>query len=164
VYIRRINRKKDGKDHHYWALVESRRTARGPRQHLIAHLGEKDADGRLGIKTAAEGRRDYQTDLFATPKPKWVEVDLQAVRTERSVDFGDIWLAMELLKRLGLMDILHQAMPKGREKIPWADLALILIIACFCHPKSELYIAEHFYHHTASPYLLGIPSDHSCPK
>ena len=157
VYLRKINRRKDGKDHHYWALVESRRTARGPRQHLIAHLGETDEDNRLGIKMSAEGFKDYQTDLFEVRKPQWIEVDLQAVRTERSVDFGDIWLALELLKRLGLPELLHQVMPKGREKIACADLALILIIARFCHPKSELYIAEHFYQHTALPYLLGIP-------
>lgn len=159
MYLRKINRKKDGKDHFYWALVESRRTARGPRQHVIAYLGEMDQAGRLGIKRATEGRRDHQGDLFDDPEPEWVEVNLSAVRTERVRDFGDIWLALELLKHLGLYDFFHQVMPPGREKIPWADLACVLIIARFCNPKSELYIAEHFYGHTALADLMGIPND-----
>ena len=54
MYIRKITRKKDGKSHAYWALVESRRTERGPRQHVVAYLGEMDAAGRLGVQKAAE--------------------------------------------------------------------------------------------------------------
>ena len=159
MYIRRINRKKDGKDHFYWALVESRRTTRGPRQHTVAYLGEMDKAGRIGVKLAAENRRGHQSDLFDTTKPKWVEVNIRAVRTERTRDFGEIWLALELLKRLGLYDFFHQIMPKKRERIPWADLVCVLIISRFCNPKSELYIAEHFYGHTALADLIGIPNN-----
>ncbi len=64
MYIRKITRKKDGKTHAYWALVQSRRTARGPRQHVVAYLGEMDAAGRIGVKKAAEGRSDHQANLF----------------------------------------------------------------------------------------------------
>ena len=64
VYIRKIKINKDGKEHCYWALVESIRTARGPRQRVVAHLGEIDESGRLGFKQAAEGRADFQSDLF----------------------------------------------------------------------------------------------------
>lgn len=159
MYIRKINIKKDGKTHAYWALVESRRTERGPRQHLVAYLGEMDAAGRLGVKKAAEGRSDHQTDVFENLQPEWVEVNVRAVRTERVRDFGDVWLALQLLKRLGLLEFFRQVMPPGREKIPWADLACILTIARFCEPKSELYIAEHFYGHTALADLMGIPDD-----
>ena len=159
MYIRKITRKKDGKTHAYWALVESRRTERGPRQHVVAYLGEMDATGRMGIQKAAEGRSDHQVDLFKNLEPEWVEVNVRAVRTERVRDFGDIWLALELLKRLGLVAFFQQVMPAGRAKIPWADLACILTIARFCEPKSELYIAEHFYGHTALADLMGIPND-----
>ena len=159
MYIRKITRKKDGKTHAYWALVESRRTERGPRQHVVAYLGEMDATGRMGIQKAAEGRSDHQVDLFKNLEPEWVEVNVRAVRTERVRDFGDIWLALELLKRLGLDQFFRQVMPAGREKIPWADLACVLTIARFCEPKSELYIAEHFYGHTALTDLMGIPND-----
>jgi len=113
----------------------------------------------MGIQKAAEGRSDHQVDLFKNLEPEWVEVNVRAVRTERVRDFGDIWLALELLKRLGLDQFFRQVMPAGREKIPWADLACVLTIARFCEPKSELYIAEHFYGHTALTDLMGIPND-----
>ncbi len=159
MYIRKINIKKDGKTHAYWALVESRRTERGPRQHVVAYLGEMDAVGRLGLQKAAEGRSDHQVDLYENVEPEWVEVNVRGVRTERVRDFGDIWLAFQLLTRLGLVEFFRHAMPTGREKIPWADLACILTIARFCEPRSELYIAEHFYGHTALADLMGIPND-----
>ncbi len=159
MYIRKINIKKDGKNHAYWALVESYRTERGPRQRVIAHLGEMDVAGRIGVKNAAEGRSDHQVDLLENVEPKWVEVNVRAVRTERVRDFGDVWIALELLKRLGLHQFFRQVMPAGREKIPWADLACILTIARFCDPRSELYIAEHFYGHTALADLMGISND-----
>jgi len=159
MYIRKITRKKDGKTHAYWALVESRRTARGPRQHVVAYLGEMDAAGRLGVQKAAEGRSDHQADLYENLEPEWVEVNVRGVRTERTRDFGDVWLALELLKRLDLYEFFHQVMPPGREKIPWADLACVLTIARFCAPRSELYIAEHFYGHTALSDLMGIAND-----
>ena len=159
MYIRKINIKKDGKSHAYWALVESRRTPRGPRQHVIAYLGAMDTSGRLGIKMAAEGRSDFQEDLFENQEPEWIEINLKAVRTERVFGFGDIWLALELIKRLGLDEFFHRFIPKGRGVIPWADMAIVLIIARFCDPKSELYIAEHFYGHSSLPFLVGIPTD-----
>ena len=159
MYLRKTNRKKDGKDHIYWVLVESRRTPRGPRQHVVAYLGEMDAAGRLGIKYAVEGCTNRQEDLFDDQEPEWVEVNVGGVRTERVRDFGDIWLALQLLKRLGLYNFFKQVMPPGREKIAWADLACVLIIARFCNPKSELYIAEHYYGHTALSDLMGIPND-----
>jgi transposase len=159
MYIRKITRRKDGKVHAYWALVESQRTSRGPRQHVVAYLGEMDAAGRVGLKMAAQGRRDHQQDLFDGTKPEWVEVDVRSVRVERTRDFGDIWLALELLRRLGLLGFFRRVLPRGRENISWADLACVLIIARLCDPKSELYIAEHFYGHTALADMMGIPSD-----
>jgi hypothetical protein len=159
MYLRKITRKKDGKVHAYWALVESRRTARGPRQHVVAYLGELDAAGRLGVKMAAEGRSVSQRDLFEEAEPEWVEVNVHGVRTERVRDFGDIWLAFELLKRLGLYEFFHRVIPTPRADIPWADLACVLIIARFCNPSSELYIAEHYYGHTALADLIGIPTE-----
>jgi len=156
MYLRKIKRHKDGKTHGYWALVESYRTARGPRQRVVAYLGEMDASGRLSLQLAAESRRDYQADMVDELQPKWVEVTLNGVRVERVRDFGDIWLALELIKRLGLDDFFHCVIPPGREQIPWAKLALVLLIARFCDPSSELYLAEHYYGHTALADLLGI--------
>jgi hypothetical protein len=164
MYIRKFTRQKDGKVHAYWALVESHRTTRGPRQRIVAYLGEIDASGRLGVKMAAEGKRVWQGELFEEVKPRWVEVDIHGVRTERVREFGDIWLALELMKLLGLDEFFHRIMPSGREEVSWAALApayrtgrYVLIIARFCNPSSELYIAEHYYGHTALADLVGIP-------
>lgn len=159
MYIRKITRQKDGKVHGYWALVESRRTVRGPRQHIVAYLGELDAGGRLGVHRALEGRDDSVMDFFEEEAPEWVEVNIQGIRTEKVREFGDIWLALELIRRLGLDDFFHQILPVRREGVRWADLVGVLVIARFCHPSSELYIAEHYYGHSALAYLLGIPDE-----
>jgi transposase len=157
MYIRKISRKKDGKAHAYWALVESRRTSRGPRQHVVAYLGEMDSAGRVGLKMAVQGFREHQPDLFNDTAPEWVEVNIRGVRTERTRDFGSIWLGLELLRRLGLLALFRRALPRGRREISCGDLACVLIIARLCNPSSELYIAEHFYGHTALADLLGVP-------
>src|SRR5712691_553948 len=55
MYVRRCYRNKEGKRHGYWALVESYRSSRGPRQRVVAYLGEMDAARRLGIHQQAAG-------------------------------------------------------------------------------------------------------------
>jgi len=54
MYVRRCYREKNGKRHAYWALVESYRTARGPRQRVVAYLGELDERGRIGVQQAVQ--------------------------------------------------------------------------------------------------------------
>ena len=55
MYLRRCYRVKDGKRHAYWALVKSVRTARGPRQEVVAYLGEEA--GIAGVAGAADRAR-----------------------------------------------------------------------------------------------------------
>ena len=112
MFIRKITRKKDGKIHAYWALVESYRTAKGPRQRIVSYLGEIETDGRSRVKLALAGEQ-HQKEIFETYKPKWVEVDIKAVRTERTRDFGDLWLCLELIKRLDLDRLLYELFPNG---------------------------------------------------
>jgi len=159
MYLRRCYRRKDGKRHAYWALVESYRTNRGPRQRIVAWLGVMDEQGRLGVKRCAEKRPGYQTDLFHSPKPEWVEVDVKRVRVERSRKFGGPWLGKELLRRLELDRFLEQTLPNGREEIPWSATAMILLLARLCEPSSELHLAEHLYEASALSELLGIPEE-----
>jgi transposase len=158
MFLRKLCRKKDGKSHHYWALVESYRTARGPRQRVVSYLGDMDEAERLGVQQAARNHPGQQTNLQEeSPAPEWVEVNVNAVRTERSRRFGDVWLALELLRKLQLTDFFQTHLKSKHAKISWADLAKVLVVARFCEPKSELHIAEHFYHETALADLLGIP-------
>jgi transposase len=160
MFIRPCYRKKNGKRHAYWALVESYRTERGPRQRVVSYLGQLDERGRLGVKYAVGGSgRTYQKSLFKDIEPEWVEVDLKRVRVERCADFGGPWLGLELLKELGLDSLFKGVMPAGREDVQWSLMSMVLVISRLCDPSSELHIAEHFYEHTALSDLLGIPAE-----
>jgi hypothetical protein len=53
MYVRQYFRKVNGQRQAYWALVESYRGARGPRQRIVAWLGQLDEAGRLGVAQAA---------------------------------------------------------------------------------------------------------------
>ncbi len=159
MYLRRCYRRKDGKRHAYWALVESYRTNRGPRQRVVAWLGVMDERGRLGVKRCAEKQPGYQTGLFTRTEPEWVEVDVKRVRVERSRKFGGPWLGRELLRRLELDRFLEEKLPNGREEIPWSAMAMILILGRLCEPSSELHLAEHLYEASALSDLLGVPEE-----
>jgi hypothetical protein len=123
MFIRPCYRKKDGKRHAYWALVESVRTERGPRQRTVAYLGQLDEAGRLGVKCAAQGNErsgEQQLHLWedVSPASEWVEVNTAAVRVENQLAFGGPWLALEVLRKLQLDVFLQGAIPKGKEDVP----------------------------------------------
>ena len=159
MYLRRCYRAKDGKRHAYWALVKSVRTARGPRQQVVAYLGDMDERGRLGVRQAARGGADPQQQLFDEESPRFVEVDLDAVRVENCRAFGGPWLGLQILRKLGLIELLPKLIAPGREEIPWPMMAWVLVLSRLCDPSSELHIAEHFFEHSAMADLLGIPAE-----
>ena len=160
MYLRRCYRNKDGKRHGYWALVESYRSSRGPRQRVVAYLGEMDTAGRLGIHQQAAGAAAIaQRGLFQDLEPQWVEVDLKRIAIERKRAFGGPWLGLELCRQVGLVDFLEQTLPTGREEISWPMMAQILMLARLCEPSSELQIAERFYEASALSDLLGVPAN-----
>jgi len=159
VYLRRCHREKDGKRHAYWALVESYRTERGPRQRVVAYLGELDEQGRLGVQRVAQPGTAPQAGLFdRQSSPEWVEVDLSGVRVERSRPFGGGWLGLMLLRQLGLNELLEALMPSGREEIPWSAMTAVLVLGRLLDPSSELHLAEHGYESSALAELLGVPA------
>jgi transposase len=160
VYLRRCYRARDGKRHAYWALVKSERTAKGPRQRVVAYLGDLDEAARLGVQQAAGQANSSQGDLFQAPaQRRYVEVDHAAVRVESIRRFGGPWLAMHLISKLQLKTLLDRLMPDGREDVPWSIMALVLVICRLCDPSSELHIAEHGYEQSALGDLLGVSSD-----
>ena len=158
MYLRPIYRDKDGKRHAYWALVESVRTSRGPRSHVVAYLGALGETERRGVAEAAQGHPPVQQGLFEEGAA-WVEVDTSRVRVERLREFGGPWLGRELLREVGLESFFAHALAGGREEAPWAVMAQVLVLSRLCDPSSELHIAEHFYGHSALPDLLGIPAE-----
>jgi transposase len=160
MYLRRCYRQKDGKRHGYWALVESYRTSRGPRQRVVAYLGEMDAAGRLGLHRQAAGPAAVaQRRLFGDVEPQWVEVDLKRIAVERKRAFGGPWLGLQLCRRVGLVNFIERTLATGKEEIPWPVMAQILILARLCNPSSELHIAEHFYESSALSDLLGVAAE-----
>lgn len=160
MYLRKNYRSKDGKRHAYWTLVESMRTERGPRQRIVAYLGLTDEAGRMGVMAEATPGTDInQGDLFSSSSREWVEVDASRVRVERLRAFGGSWLGRELLGHVGLDVFLSETLPTGREEIPWAVMAQVLVLSRLCAPSSELHIAEHFSEQSALPDLLGVPAD-----
>ena len=169
MFIRQCYRKKNGRRHAYWALVESYRTERGPRQRIVAWLGALDEAGRLGIQQAARHDAnasrddDIQLPLFEyedePAQPRWMEVDTAKVRVENTRQFGGPWLAMQLIDRLQLDRFLNAQLPPGREHIQWSLSALILVIARLLNPSSELHIAEQWFAKTALAELLGVPAE-----
>jgi len=139
--------------------VESYRTARGPRQRVVAYLGELDEQGRLGVERVAQPDRAPQAHLFDwEASQEWVEVDLGGVRVERSRPFGGGWLGLLLLRQLGLSELLEALMPSGREEIPWSAMTLVLVLGRLLDPCSELHLAEHGYEASALAELLGVPA------
>lgn len=165
MYIRPNRRRKEDAEYEYWTLVETVRTARGPRQRIVGNLGKLpglDADERIGweeIGRILSGKpRQRQPGLFGSEPeaPEWANVDLRRVKAERLRRFGDGYLALALWRRLGLDELLREIMPKGESQIAWDVLACLLVVARFCEPSSELAIAEHFYGTTALDDLLGI--------
>jgi hypothetical protein len=162
MYLRHTTRVKDGKTHTYWRLVRSVRLGRKVRQQTVAHLGELDAEGRARAKALARtitGERE-QADLFgaAPAPPVVVRIHLDRVRVERGRTFGDVWLAWTLWRALRLDSVLDQLLPPGREDVPWATMAAVLVMARLCEPSSELHVAEDWYRRTALEDLLGLPA------
>lgn len=162
MFLRPLYRRRNGQREAYWALVESYRTERGPRQRTIAYLGRMDDAGRLGVHQAADPQPpSRQHELFPQVRiePRFVEVDRAGMRVENCRQFGGPWLALELVKRLGLHEFLQRTLPTRQGRVPWSLTALILVIARLCEPSSELHIAEHFYRQSALCDLLGVPVD-----
>ncbi len=150
MFLKRMTRRVNRKRFTYWALVESVRTQRGPRQRVVAHLGELRAGERSGWAQLARGmdrKERPQPSLFDPPAHNEPPdssrvVNLKGLRMERMRDFGDIWLAWGLWRLLGLDELLTSRMAQGKEDVPWPAVAAILTIARFCEPSSELHIED----------------------
>jgi transposase len=163
MYLRHSTVRKEGKAHTYWRLVRSVRRDGRVVQETVAQLGELDAQGRLRAEALARritGRAD-QGELFEerTRPERTIAIRLDQVRLERTRRFGDIWLAWTLWRALGLDRLCAELMPEGREDVPWATVASVLVMARLCEPSSELHIAEDYYRTTALEDLLDLPAE-----
>ena len=161
MYLRRCQAGKSSTGKVYWQLVESYRSERGPRQRVVAYLGDAEENLRTGIKDVATGRNGTQQTQFfhETPVPEWVEVDPKDVRVERVKDFGGYWFGLQVLEKLGINNFFKRILGQGNEDISWSVMAATLVLMRLCHPSSELRIAEELFDQSALVDLLGIPAE-----
>ena len=166
MFLRSHGRKKDGKDHTYWSLVETVRTADGPRQKTLCYLGELNSSAQVRwvrtIEVFNEQGDSQQLKLFpsdvAAPAddPQVARVLLNKVRLERTRQFGSCLLGLELWKRLELDRFFEQAVDHDEADVPWSRVAALLAINRLCAPGSELAIEQRWYPTTALDDLLKI--------
>jgi transposase len=169
MFLRRYRRTTDGKTHAYFALVESVRTELGPRQRIVAQLGELSEDQQHRWQQTAifhtRQRDGRQLNLFDDPSVPLegdvVRVRLGKVGWTNARAFGDVWLALQLWQMLGLDRVVARHIPGGRETAPPASLVAIEVISRLCIGQggetSELGLAEVGYRRTALEELLGVP-------
>ena len=166
MFLRVNRRRKDGKEHTYWSLVETVRTAVGPRQRTLCYLGELNGSAHARwlktIEVFNEQGESHQLRLFPSEvdppenDPHVVRVRLQQVRLERARQFGNCFVGLELWKRLGLDELLEGLLDDEAADVRWSCVAAILAINRLCAPGSELSIEERWYPLTALDDLLGI--------
>jgi transposase len=161
MYLRHTTRRKNGKTHRYWQLVRSVRIGRKVIQQTVAQLGELDAHGRAQARALARaitGDREQSELFLADEAEELVPVRLTRIRLERGRTFGDVWLGWTLWRALKLDVELDRLLPEGREAVPWATMAAVLVLARLCEPSSELHIAETWYRGTALEDLFALPA------
>lgn len=171
MFLRRNRRVIKGVTYQYWRLVKTVRTAKGPRQEVVANLGKDPGlcrQARRGweqLHAMLDGNDHVeQGELFGPPStedeagatPQWTQVDLRGVRVEKVREFGAVYLALALWRRLGLHTLLREIVPTGRETVPWELVSCILTLARFCGNKSELEVAQRWYEDSALEDLLGV--------
>ena len=168
MFLRCYTRNKDGKAHTSYALVESVRTVAGPRQHVVAYLGERNHDQhRRWQPTVVISNRQgdcQQLRLFpdddqvsAPDDPDVVRIRLGKVGWTNGRRCGDVGLALGLWKLLGLDEIIDRHRPQGKETVRPADIVAIAVINRLCAPCSEFAWADHWYASTGLEELLGVP-------
>src|SRR2546426_3359907 len=162
MYLRHAVRRKGGKAHTYWRLVRSVRRGDRVVQETVAHLGELDAQGRAKARALAQQitGRGAQRELCEAEVARGaaIAVRLNEIRLERPRAFGAVWLGWTLWRARGLDTLCAELLPPGREAVPWATMAAVLVLARLCEPSSELHIAEDWYRGTALEDLLEVPS------
>lgn len=168
MYLRRINKKSRGENYEYWALVESVRTERGPRQRVVATIGKlpgmdkEEYTGWEAIRCELDGRELLKGTLFEkSPEvPKWATVNTRKISVERIKRFGDVYIGLLLWKKLQLDKIFSKIQPRGRETVDWPTMYCISTLARFCEPSSELAISESWYEKSVLEDIVGVNINH----
>jgi transposase len=168
MYLRSARRIKDGKEHRYWSIVESRRCAGGRVvQRPVLYLGEINDSQHAAWCRVIEGfdedsRRARQLALFpaerALPdyaKGYGVQVRLGAMQLHRPRQWGACWLACQLYEQLGLDQFWALRLPDSREGTRWRHVLQTLVCYRLIDPGSEWRLHRQWFEQSAMADLLG---------
>jgi transposase len=166
MFLRSTNRKKDGKDHRYFSVVENRRVAGGKTaQRTVLYLGEindqQQAAWRKTLEVFVEEEQRY-TALSLFPEDREVPADaldsvqgkLSGLELRRPRAFGHCWLACELWNQLGLDEFWQQRLPEARESVSWEKVLRLLVVSRLLDPGSEFRVHRQWYVDSAMDELL----------
>jgi transposase len=168
MYLRFARRRKDGKEHRYWSIVESRRCAGGRvMQRPVLYLGEiNDSQHAAWCRVIeafdeASGRH-RQLALFpaerAVPdqaKGFGVQVRLDAMELHRPRQWGACWLACHLYEHLQLDWFFAPLLPNSREGTSWQHILQTLVCYRLIDPGSEWRLHRQWFEQSAMADLLG---------
>jgi len=166
MFLRSTERKKDGKAHRYFSVVENRRLP-GSRtvQRTVLYLGEindqQQAAWRKTLDVFDEDQQDYRTmSLFPDDREvpadvvDSIQVKLSGLELRRPRTFGACWLGCELWQQLGLDEFWQQRLPEGREAVSWAKVLQLEVVNCLLDPGSDFRLHRQWYVDTAMDELL----------
>jgi transposase len=167
MFLRCTTRKKDGKEHRYWNVVENRRVAGGRViQRQVLYLGEINGSQREAwrktIEVFEDGAATAQT-MALFPEDCSVESDdalvvqirLKDVELRRPRQWGGCWLACELYEQLGLDRFWAERLAPSRKGTRWDLIAEALCGYRLLDPGSEWRLHRHWYEKSAMGELLG---------
>jgi transposase len=168
MYLRCNQRIKDGKQHRYWNIVESKRCARGKVvQRQVLYLGEiNDSQHQAWCRVieAFDEKTQQRTELALFPAerelPEYAEgygvrVRLEAMELCRPRQFGACWLACHLYEQLGLDQFWTDRLPDSREGTCWRHILQTLVCYRLIDPGSEWRLHRLWFDRSAMGDLLG---------
>jgi transposase len=171
MFLRYTTRKKNGKEHRYYSLVENRRGASGRvvQRHAL-YLGEindcQQEAWRKTIEIFEEGRiRPRTVALFPEDRigpvadPDIVRIRLSQLSLHRPRQWGACWLAGQLWEQLGLDRFWAERLPASRKGTRWDWVLQILVSYRLLDPGSEWRLYRHWFEHSAMADLLGVDQE-----
>jgi transposase len=168
MFLRSHRRMKDGKEHRYYSIEESRRLQSGRVvQRRVLYLGEiNDSQQAAWRKTLAvfdEQQQGYTTlSLFPEDRPvpaeavDSVQVKLSEMTLRRARPYGNCWLGCELWRQLELDQFWEQKLERGREEVSWAQVLELLVVNRLIDPGSEFRLHRQWFDQSAMDVLLGV--------
>jgi transposase len=167
MFLRSNNRKKDGKDHRYFSIVENHRLASDKTvQRTVLYLGEindqQQAAWRKTLSVFDEEQQEY-ANLSLFPDDREIPVDavdslqvkVSGLELRRPRVFGSCWLGCELWRQLGLHEFWDSRLAGSREDVAWEKVLQLLVVNRLLDPGSEFRVHRQWYLSTAMDALLG---------